>query len=403
MYVPPPKPPAKDGTPSSTAAEAKRVNIPPIPADVHARYLADLNFRQRLSATTLPSICLHTFLNAPRAINSMNVSNDGALVSAACSDSTVRVYDLRDPSIRQSTNPSAAANKAGELEAKDALEGASFYADGQDGLPSFSPLSASLQPYRRFDDPTHLPYSKLVGHSGPVYSTSFSPEGQHLLSASEDSTIRLWHLETKKNLVIYKGHNYPVWDVSFASVGFYFASASHDHTARLWATNHISPLRMFVGHASDVDVVRFHPNCNYLATASSDSTARLWDVQTGECVRVFVGHEGPVRSLAMDPAGRFMATGGQDGRVCVWDLGTGRQVSSVAASAQGGAVTALDYSADGELLAAGSMDYSLALIEPRKAQQTKPLRTYHTKRTPLHFLHFTPRNLLLAGGVFNAD
>lgn len=39
-------------------------------------------------------------------------------------------------------------------------------------------------------------YHSLVGHGGPVYSASFSPCNRYLLSASEDSTVRLWGLET---------------------------------------------------------------------------------------------------------------------------------------------------------------------------------------------------------------
>lgn len=149
---------------------------------------------------------------------------------------------------------------------------------------------------------------------------------------------------------------------------------------------------------------------NYVATGSADSTSRLWDVQTGECVRLFVGHAlgTGVRSLAMDPEGRYMASGGEDGKVLLWDLGTGRQVESY--DAHSGPVTALDYSADSEMVASGSMDCAINLMETKRAAVTtaaagraaQPLRTYKTKRTPVQFLSFTPRNLLLAAGIFNA-
>lgn len=103
----------------------------------------------------------------------------------------------------------------------------------------------------------------------------------------------------------------------------------------------------------------------------------------------------------MDPEGRYAATGGEDGKVMIWDLGTGRQVHSY--DAHTGPVTSLDYSADGEIVASGSSDYSIQLFEAKKSHATQqPIRTFHTKRTPVHYLQFTPRNLLLAGGVFNA-
>jgi transcription initiation factor TFIID subunit 5 len=101
---------------------------------------------------------------------------------------------------------------------------------------------------------------KLVGHSGPVYSVAFDPIAgsvyppSHLLSSSQDGSVRLWSMDTFKNLVVYKGHADPVWAVEWGPYGAYFATASRDRTARLWITDRVAPLRMFAGHLSDVDV-----------------------------------------------------------------------------------------------------------------------------------------------------
>ena len=55
----------------------------------------------------------------------------------------------------------------------------------------------------------------LMGHHGPVYGTCFSNSGGHLLSASEDCSVRLWDVKKASNLVCYRGHAYPVWNVAF--------------------------------------------------------------------------------------------------------------------------------------------------------------------------------------------
>jgi len=67
------------------------------------------------------------------------------------------------------------------------------------------------------DPDTEEPFKILIGHSGPVYAVSFSPDNQFLLSCGADNTARLWSLATFTNIVCYKGHNYPVWDVTFRS------------------------------------------------------------------------------------------------------------------------------------------------------------------------------------------
>merc|ERR1719223_2541113 len=61
--------------------------------------------------------------------------------------------------------------------------------------------------------PDEYRFAVLRGHSGPVYATSFSPDHRFLLSCSADSSIRLWSLSTRHNVVLYESHQLPVWDV----------------------------------------------------------------------------------------------------------------------------------------------------------------------------------------------
>lgn len=95
---------------------------------------------------------------------------------------------------------------------------------------------------------------ELVGHSGTVYAVSISYNGQFLVSASHDTTIRLWAIPVRKvddrisALAIYRGHTRPIWDVKFAPHGYYFASASGDSMAMVWVTPQVTPIRIFKGH-----------------------------------------------------------------------------------------------------------------------------------------------------------
>lgn len=107
---------------------------------------------------------------------------------------------------------------------------------------------------RMMDDRTAETCRTFMGHNGPVYRCSYSPDKTMMLSCSEDTTLRLWSLHTWTCVVVYRGHQYPIWDVRFSPHGHYFATCSHDKTARLWATDNNQPLRIFVGHYSDVDV-----------------------------------------------------------------------------------------------------------------------------------------------------
>lgn len=282
---------------------------------------------------------------------------------------------------------------------------------------------------------------RLIGHSGPVYSCKFFyPDGQRLMiSVSQDSTARLWSLDTFSCVVAYRGHNCPIWDVDVAplGVGPYFVTASADRTARLWATEHIQALRIFAGHLSDVNVVKFHPNGNYVLTGSADKTCRMWDIQSGACVRLFAGHSRGISALAVSPDGRFLASGDQSGQLRLWDLADGRLVKAIqpkpthikvnlTRTTNGSPIMipySIDFDRDGRILATAGADQIVRLWDVAKlllsssssssslpssgSNTTTPvlddtglLASYPTKQTPITKLHFTYRNVLLGAGPF---
>ena len=48
--------------------------------------------------------------------------------------------------------------------------------------------------------------AELKGHSGPVASAAFSPDGKLVVTASADMTARVWDAATGKTTAILSGH-----------------------------------------------------------------------------------------------------------------------------------------------------------------------------------------------------
>lgn len=382
---------------SSIKLPARRLaNIPET-----IKTLKEIRNRVKLSPQSLPSICMYTFHNTYGALNNVEFSEDGSLIAAGYSDSTIQLYNVTG-------NPLGVGN------------------------------------HQVIADETNTVSKKLIGHSGPVYSTSFSSDQKYLVSCSEDRTARLWSLDTLTNVVCYKGHNYPIWDVDFSPLGWYFATASYDGTARLWSCDHQNALRMYVGHLSDVQCIKFHPGGNLLATGSSDRTARLWDVQSGDCLRVFVKHQAPIQTLALSPDGKKLATSSTDNTVIVWDIAASKPLKEFKRHTD--IVYSLAFSRDSNVLATGGADQVVRLwdissgsgnIDENKLGEisninnlsstiTAPgipnastptnsnglsgigsemrkrglLGAYPTRKTPLLALHFTRGNILQSAGPF---
>eukprot|EP01043_Picozoa_sp_COSAG02_P112080 COSAG02_NODE_48263_length_335_cov_0.652542_1_plen_111_part_11 len=57
--------------------------------------------------------------------------------------------------------------------------------------------------------------ARLEGHTGWVSSASFSPDGQHIVTASDDKTARVWDAQTGACKQVLEGHTGTVRSASF--------------------------------------------------------------------------------------------------------------------------------------------------------------------------------------------
>ncbi|ERT09890.1 phosphotransferase enzyme family protein [Lyngbya aestuarii BL J] len=116
----------------------------------------------------------------------------------------------------------------------------------------------------------------LKGHSGRVYSVAFSPDGCTLASGSYDQTIKLWDMETHREIATLKGHSNTIDSVAFSPDAQMLASGSDDKTVKLWDVKTQTEITTLKGHSDQVKYVAFSPDGNTLASGSYDKTIKLW-------------------------------------------------------------------------------------------------------------------------------
>jgi len=74
----------------------------------------------------------------------------------------------------------------------------------------------------------------LTGHSGPVIGIAVSWDWRRAVSTSGDNTLKVWDLETGRELRTLAGHWDTVHRVAVSGDGRRAVSASHDKTLKLW-------------------------------------------------------------------------------------------------------------------------------------------------------------------------
>ena len=75
---------------------------------------------------------------------------------------------------------------------------------------------------------------KLEGHTKQLHGAVFTPDGKRILSGSYDRTVRLWDVESGREVCRFFGHTNWVWGVAVSSDGKLGLSGSRDKTVRLW-------------------------------------------------------------------------------------------------------------------------------------------------------------------------
>ncbi|MEH2458046.1 WD40 repeat domain-containing protein, partial [Nostoc sp.] len=173
-------------------------------------------------------------------------------------------------------------------------------------IPRFRPITASLT------TPGGNLLRTLTGHKRSVTAVAIAPDGKTAVSASSDNTLKLWDLETGKEISTLSGHKDSVRAVALAPDGKTAVSASDDKTLKLWDLATGKEISTLSGHKDSVRAVALAPDGKTAVSASSDNTLKLWDLEAGKKISTLSGHKDSVRAVVLAPDGKTAVSASSD-------------------------------------------------------------------------------------------
>ncbi len=130
--------------------------------------------------------------------------------------------------------------------------------------------------------------NELNEHTSSVYGASFPPSGNHLATASCDSSVRVFDFPSGKIKHRFLGHQGRIWQVAWSPASDSLASGGSDGTVRLWdlrqgsSPRHlqIPPDRSLASSITDFAFLQDGKHVNAITNMQN----QVWNIETGRSV-----------------------------------------------------------------------------------------------------------------------
>nr|CDJ97998.1 WD40 repeat domain containing protein [Haemonchus contortus] len=170
----------------------------------------------------------------------------------------------------------------------------------------------------------HFCMSTLRTHKDYVSCLAYAREHEKAASAGYDQSIYLWDIATLTKLTTTNntvttsslmGCKNSIYALAMNDSGTVIVSGSTEKVLRIWDPRTCQKIMKLRGHTENIRAIVISPDGTKCISASADATVRLWDLGQQRCIATCLAHQEGVWTLQTDNAFSFVYSAGRDRRV----------------------------------------------------------------------------------------
>lgn len=214
-----------------------------------------------------------------------------------------------------------------------------------------------------------------MGHSARINNLLFTPNGERVISISEDKTIRVWNVESGEMVDKFES------EIGDGGEGMLYASA-------------ISPDGKFLAVAG------------YPVNSVAENYIIIIDLEKKAQVGTAIGHTDVIATLSFNGTGEFLASGSNDGTIKVWNMDGSKLLTNITTIALGSVVSSLSFNSKTDDLAVVSESNEVLVynLSGLKSGSTKfQYKTFKKHKGQLNKVLYSPDGMYLCSTSFDNE
>lgn len=260
----------------------------------------------------------------------------------------------------------------------------------------------------------------------------------YFATANQNSSLFVFNTNRMSPVRVFTGHVSSANCVAWSDNGFVLCSGSDDRTCRVWDFRQGSCARVLTGLQTAARCVAISADGRLLASGTDSGMIYVYDMLTSTLLGVLQGHRNSVTSVSFSADTTALVSGGLDCAVRVWNIAqlieqfsssaapirplvpinTTAATSSASASASSeiqsqnpnpshsnisDSVSTYENRFQSQADFSDSANMNFFHMLPNNVNVLTSVHCFHTKHTPVHYVKYSPYNLVTAGGPFSVE